>query len=207
MTLVLSYDPSSQITSGFFGYTRDEGDDIISALKKSAHLTLHPLLIPALIHSTWFKIMSDQYSAVTRRMRQVQKDTGLLNDYLGGHAQYRPQTDTFLQLTPAEHNAIHKTLIEQHAYLTTALSDFVGNMGPSTAKGLAAFDEINPVPRRDYGLPAYVSHWNVRVGRELEHREQLLKRVDVQIQVVGWTMICLAGSKHETVLTETSCIC
>jgi hypothetical protein len=207
MTLVLSYDPSSQITSGFFGYTRDEGDDIISALKKSAHLTLHPLLIPALIHSTWFKIMSDQYSAVTRRMRQVQKDTGLLNDYLGGHAQYRPQTDTFLQLTPAEHNAIHKTLIEQHAYLTTALSDFVGNMGPSTAKGLAAFDEINPVPRRDYGLPAYVSYWNVRVGRELEHREQLLKRVDVQIQVVGWTMISLAGSKHETVLTQTSCIC
>jgi hypothetical protein len=207
MTLVLSYDPNSQITSGFFGYTQREGDDIITALKKSAHLTLHPLLIPALIHSTWFKIMSEQYSVVTKRLRKVQNTTGLLDEYLGSHAQYHPKTDTFLQLTPAEHDEIHKTLIAQHAYLTTALSDFVGNMGPCTAKGLEVFSGINPRPGRDFGLPVYVNYWTVRACRELEHREQLLKRVDVQIQVVGWSITPLTGTKQATVLTGTSCIC
>lgn len=207
MTLVLSYDRASQITSGFFGYTQREGDDIITALKQSAQLTLHPLLIPALIHSTWFKIMSEQYSAITKRLRTVQKSTGLLDDYLGGHSQYQTRTDTFLQLTPAEHNNIHKTLIAQHAYLTTALSDFVGNMGPFTAKGLEVFNGINPVEGRDFCLPVYVDYWTARACRELEHREQLLKRVDVQIQVVGWSMTFLTGTKQETVLTETSCIC
>jgi hypothetical protein len=207
MTLVLSYDPASQITTGFFGYTQREGDDIITALKQGAQLTLHPLLIPALIHSTWFKIMSDQYSAVTKRLRTVQKTTGLLDEYLGRHSYNQLKSNAFLQLTPAEHDDIHKTLIGQHAYLTTALSDFVGNMGRFTAKGLELFTSINPVPGRDFGLPAYVNYWTVRAGRELEHREQLLKRVDVQIQVVGPSKTSLPGTKQETRLTESSCIC
>lgn len=181
MTLVLSHDPESRVTSGFFGYTLDEGDEIVSMMKKSAHLVLHPLLIPALIHSTWFKIMFDQYAQIHRQMRSVQQRTGVMKRYLN---EGRSKMRKFDKMTQENHDDIHETIVEQHAYLSTALSDFVGNLGPATTEAMETVRKLNPAAYHEYGLQAYVGHWTMRVERELEHREQLLKRIDVQIQVV-----------------------
>ena len=181
MTLVLSQDPRTKITSGFFGYTLDEGDEILATLKKSAHLALHPLLIPALIHSTWFKIMFDQYAQIHREMRSVQQRTGVMKRYLN---EGRSKMGQFDKMNQNDHDDIHEAVVEQHAYLSTALSDYVGKLGPALAEGLELVRKFNPGAYEDYGLKAYIKHWSSRTERELEHREQLLKRIDVQIQVV-----------------------
>lgn len=176
MTLVLSHDARGRITSGFFGYTMDEGDEILATLKNSAHLVLHPLLIPALIHSTWFKIMFDQYAQVHREMRSVQQKTGVMKRYLN---EGRSKMRKFDKMTQNDHDSIHETIVEQHAYLSTALSDFVSKLGPAILQGLVVVKRLSPAPYHDSGLEAYLKHWIMRAERELEHREQLLKRIDV----------------------------
>jgi Dihaem cytochrome c len=198
MTLVLSHDPRTRITSGFFGHTLDEGDEIISTLKKSAHLALHPLLIPALIHSAWFKIMFDQYAHIHGEMRSVQERTGVMKKYLNeGRKNHRKQGRSKMRKfdkltgTQSDHDDIHETIVEQHAYLSTALSDFVSKLGPAIMEGLEDVRKLNPASYNDLGLEKYVKHWKMRIDRELEHREQLLKRIDVQIQVVRKSCLTL----------------
>ncbi len=181
MTLVLSHDPRTKITSGFFGYTLEEGDEILTTLKDSAHLALHPLLIPALVHSTWFKIMFHKYAQSHREMRSVQERTGVMKKYLN---EGRSKMSKFDQMNQNDHDDIHQTVVEQHAYLSTSLSDFVGKLGPALAEGLELVRKLNPVAYEDYGLKAYIEYWTSRTERQLEHREQLLKRIDVQIHVV-----------------------
>lgn len=181
MTLALSYDPRSRITSGFFGYNMDEGDWILSTLKRSAHIALHPLLIPALIHSTWFKIMFEQYALVHRELRSVQQRTGVMKRYLNEGRSERGELD---RMNQNDHDDLHETIVEQHAYLSTALSDFVSNLGPAIAEGLEIVRKLNPLTYHDLGLQAYVKYLTMRAERELEHRERLLKRIDVQIEVV-----------------------
>ena len=199
MTLILSHDPTTRVTSGFFGYTLNEGDEILSTVKKSAHLSLHPLLIPALIHSTWFKIMFDQYAKVHNEMRSVSYRTGVMKRYLN---QGRSMMDEFDEMTQNDHDDIHETIVEQHAYLSTALSDFVGKLGPAITKGLDQVRNLNATGYQDFGLPAYVEHWTMRVERELEHREQLLKRIDVQIQVVSWSSPFFAEERFHKMLND-----
>jgi hypothetical protein len=196
MTLVLSHDPRTRVTSGFFGYTSDEGDEILSTLKESsAHLALHPLLIPALIHSTWSNIMFDQYAQIHREMRSVQERTGVMKKYLN-HG--RSKMGKFDKMTQNDHDDIHETIVEQHAYLSTALSDFVGKLGPAITEGLQDVRKLNPATYNDFGLQAYVKHWTMRTERDLEHRDQLLNRIDVQIQVVRWSIHFITMSRNGT---------
>ncbi len=199
MTLVLSHDPRTRVTNGFFGYTLNEGDEILSTLKKSAHLAIHPLLIPALVHRTWFKIMFNQYAQIHREMRSVQQRTGVMKRYLN---EGRSKMSKFDKMNQNDHDDIHETIVEQHAYLSTALSDFVGKLGPAVAEGLDVVKKLNPAAYQDLGLQAYVKHWTMRAEREFEHRDQLLKRIDVQIQVVRQSMLSIPGIKHTTVLTS-----
>jgi hypothetical protein len=183
MTLVLSHDPRTRLACGYFGYTLDEGDNILATMKRSAHLALHPLFLPALIHSTWFKIMFDQYGQIHREIRTVQEKTGVMKRYLiaGGQS----KMNKFDKITQSNHDDIHETIVEQHAYLSTALSDFVGQLGPSLTAGLELAKNMNIAVYQDLGLEAFVAHLTSRTERELEHRQQLLKRIDVQIQVVS----------------------
>jgi hypothetical protein len=203
MTLVLSYDPTTRITSGFFGYTLNEGDDILSTLKKSSHLAIHPLLIPALIHSTWFKIMFHQYAEIHRQMRSVQEDTGVMKKYLN---KGRSKTSKFDKMNQNNHDDIHERIVEQHAYLSTALSDFVHNLGPALVEGLEIVKKSHPATYQDLGLEAYVRQWTMRTERELEHREQLLKRIDVQIQVVCLLMNSVIAFEYFRLLIRKSYI-
>jgi hypothetical protein len=189
MTLVLSHDAGTRVTSGFFGYTSNEGDEILSTLKKSAHLSSHPLLIPALIHSAWFKVTFDQYAQIHKQIRSVSDATGVMKKYLN---RGRSKIGKFDKMTQSNHDDIHETIVEQHAYLLTALSDFVGKLGPAIKAGLEEAKQLNPVGYTDFGVQAYVEHWTLRVERELEHREQLLKRIDVQIQVVRRSPVSVA---------------
>ncbi|ERF70853.1 hypothetical protein EPUS_02375 [Endocarpon pusillum Z07020] len=198
MTLVLSHDPRKKNTSGFFGYTQDEGDKVLATLKKSAHLALHPLLIPALIHSAWFKIMFDQYAQTHRELRLVQQNTDfmvmLLNDG-------RSQMSNFDREIRNTNDSIRRAMIEQHAQLSTALSDFVGKLGSALAEGLELVRKLYPAAYKDYGLEAYIKHWISRTERQLEHREQLLKRIDVQIQVL-YTFMQQADSRTNIHIAE-----
>jgi hypothetical protein len=203
MTLVLSHDPQTRITSGFLGYSLEECDEILSMLKRSARLALHPLLIPALIHSTWFRIMFDQHAQVHRKLNSIQQRTGVMKKYLNGS---RSKMKKFDQMTQNDHDDVHGNIVEQHAYLSNGLSEFVGKIGSALTEGLEAVKKLNLAAYHAHGLQAYVKHWTVRTERELEHREQLLKRIDLQIQVVRRSIPPIAGTESRTVLTAQSCI-
>jgi hypothetical protein len=203
MTLVLSHDPKSRITSYFLGYSLDECDEILSRLKRSARRALHPLLNPALIHSTWFRIMFDQHAQIHRKLNSMQQRTGVMKKYLNGG---RSKTKKFDRMTQNDHGDVHGTILEQHAYLSNSLSEFVGKIGSALVEGIEAVKKLNLVAYHDHGLHAYVKHWTVRTERELKHREQLLKRIDLQIQVVRRSMPPIAGMESRTVLTAYSCI-
>src|SRR5436190_7350878 len=87
MTMVLSYKPSVNMTSGFLGFHTGSGYPavgirLIRTFKEVATQVAHPLLLPVLVYGLWTDHLNHEHISVAARLRSIQRQTGLMNDYL-----------------------------------------------------------------------------------------------------------------------------
>jgi hypothetical protein len=95
------------------------------------------------------------------------------------------------------YDKIHQMLVEQHARLTSGLSDFVEDLGKGCRAALSKIEasdigkNILNSTTAHQELHSLVSQLELTAKFELQHRERMLSRVDMQLKVVsrcepGW---------------------
>lgn len=98
------------------------GLDILETLPKLRPLAHHPLLVPLLMHNKFHDIINRLNQTAAVQTRNIQQRLGLLDAYLG-RAAGRDELDGF--------DEIHEHIILHHAYLTSAVAEFVQGLGPA----------------------------------------------------------------------------
>lgn len=212
----VSYDPVSHITSGFAGYKcqRAEKAPLISNLLQAKSNAYHPMLLPALAFGIFWDRLRGQIKDVRLAMQDVQDKTGLLKDYLKltniARQGNRGETDDPQRAATkpddaqrrgkkahTDYNVLHKRLVEQQARMTNGLADFLSDLGPACRSALSeignessgsdgADDDTNDTEPSidDDELHTYVQYLHSVAKIELQYRDQLLSRVDMQLKVV-----------------------
>jgi hypothetical protein len=108
-------------------------------------------------------------------------------------------------------DAVHRTLIVQHTYLTNGIADFVVTLGPAilqTLKKVDSFCAAFPNCKYDGSeITAFVEHMQVRANTEFQHRRRMLDRINTYIQVVSnCTMYSHCGRAGADPDLSASCI-
>jgi hypothetical protein len=187
MTFALSFDSSTNTTSGFFGFQTSgkfvtPGQQLVSMIQDVPEQIQDPMLIPALCYGLWTDVIQGEHSNVALHLREVQEKTGLMHDYL---RQQKVVEDT------VNFDAVHRNLVLQHAYLTNGIADFVLALGPATmnaiqtieahfgAQSLTGFNYDSTEARE------YVEHTQLRAETEMQHRQRMLDRINMYLQVVS----------------------
>jgi hypothetical protein len=160
---------------------------LIPLFKILSAKTIHPLLLPVLTYAMWHDVLRIQHRLVHDSLTSVQYSTGLMRSYL------HYEDDDPLQNTPAEdYSTIHAKIVTQHAFLTTALSAFVVAAGQGLDDAMKTIGETTSpgtqilVSTSDLHdeLALHITHISRKVKREMEHRDILLGKVQMQLQVV-----------------------
>lgn len=210
MDLVLSYDASTRITTGFlrFYFTRASPlKYLLPRLEKCAEMAAHPMLLPALAYGAWYRSMAISFDFVHEKMTtDVQAQTGLMKGYYfteEGH----PTNAADIDRNGLRENTdlIHETIVTQHAFLTNALSPFVKDFGLELLAGIEKLKEFKLERNLCEEIQAFIERLNVRTNVELKHREQLLSRVEIQLQVVSHRSHGGRGNEIDVSSYTTSC--
>lgn len=141
-----------------------------------------PMLILALFYGVWINTIQREHGNISLQLRKVQEQTGLMGDYLRQH-QVVEDTINF--------DSVHRNLVLQHAYLTNGISDFVLSLGPSTMNAINRIEEYfdkNQTAGYKYEcaeIKQYVEHMQVRTSTEMQHRQRMLDRITMYLQVVS----------------------
>ena len=190
MDLVLSYNAATRITHGILMFSANRSsplNDLIPLLKQLPELGGHPLLLPALACNAWYEIMAHQYGSVHDEIRNnVQVKTNMMPGYfLSGQSMLEDFDVIDQSALQTIHNRIHRTIVEQHNYLSNGLSYFVKAyseaLNACVSQKLAA---LKLDAESDEELRSYIERLGSRIAVELDHRERLLAKLEVQMQVV-----------------------
>jgi hypothetical protein len=121
---------------------------------------------------------------------------------------YLPQSMQEPKDEKLNYDKIHQVLVEQHARLTSGLSDFVEDLGKGCQVALAKI-ESSDVGRNILNstvahqeLHSWMLHLELAAKSELQHGKRMLSRVDMQLKVVSKWKPC---RKHE-MTDNCSCI-
>ena len=191
--MALSYDPTTRMTTGFLGLTTGptgQMSELLEILDKLKLNATHPILLPILMYSVCSTILRRQLRDVNRDIDYVQQQTGLLDKYLRSGRRTRPSEKGKTVEEKPNYDDLHKILVLQHARLTRGLSDFVADLGPACREAITRIehsdigDSIINKTSAHTELQSYLSHLETGTRFELEHRERMLSRVDIQLRVV-----------------------
>ena len=196
MTTALSFDATSNTTTGVLGFQhkRNEhhktpGDLLLESIKYAGSYVNHPMLIPVLLFDAWVRTLQHEQRRMFNQLREVQKQTGLLHDYL------RRQS-TAQEVT--RYDRAHQTVVEVHAYLTNGLADFVQNLAPGLMncadktkehfRKIASQQQSQGNQRlQNYDnadAKIYIEGLRIRAKSELQQRQRMLDRIAMYLQVL-----------------------
>jgi hypothetical protein len=142
MTMALSYDPLTGISSGFLGGEvnssgRGPVTKLLDQLKRVAACATQPMLLPILTYGIWCDRLRVQVRNDALDVTDIQRSTGLMDEYL--HKYTQPK---IARGNSANYNTIHKKLIIAHASLTNDVSRFVEDFGKGCEGGLGLFHQF-----------------------------------------------------------------
>lgn len=149
----------------------------------------HPLFLPAIACNAWYEIMANQYGAVHDQIRDnVQQRTKLMPNYFTSEKHRYEDFDQIGQEElQHEYQQIHQTIVEQHNYLSNGLSYFVEDFSKAL-RGSAAYASIASSSDLradvDEELEVYIDRLVSKTQVELNHRERLFAKLEMQVQVV-----------------------
>ena len=140
------------------------------------------MFIFALFYDIWIDAIQREHETISMALRKVQNQTGLMDDSL---RQHRIVEDVM------NFDTVHRTLVMQHAYLIKSSSDLVRRLGPATMNGI---DRIEQYYEKNHHVGyrydctevrEYVEHMQVRASTEMQHRQRMLDRISMYLQVVS----------------------
>lgn len=186
MTLALTFDPATRSTRGFYGFQMRQnrstpGLELLSMIQHESDQVEDPMLILALCYGVWINTIQREHGNISLQLRKVQEQTGLMGDYLRQH-QIVESTINF--------DSVHRNLVLQHAYLTNGIADFVLSLGPATMNAINTIEEYfdeNQTAGYKYDcaeIKQYVEHMQVRTSTEMQHRQRMLDRITMYLQVL-----------------------
>ena len=188
MTIALTFDPANRCTTGFYGFNMKQnydttGLELLFKIQQECDQIEDPMLIGALFYGTWIDAIQREHSTIGRELRKVQEQTGLMSDYL---RQHKIVEDVM------NFDSVHRTLVLQHAYLTNGSSEFVRRLGPATMNAIDKIEEYYK-DQQPSGyqydcteVKQYMEHMQVRASTEMQHRQRMLDRISMYLQVVSW---------------------
>ncbi|MCJ1246450.1 hypothetical protein MMC30_003657 [Trapelia coarctata] len=193
MTIALSYDPCTRITSGFIGGEVDSSGQgpitkLLSQLRKVFACAIQPMLLPVIAYSIWCDRLRIHVRDAAMDIHKIQKKTGLMDAYMKNSTQI-----AIAKASSGEYNSIHEELVQAHASLTNDLSRFVEDLGLRCKQGLDLFYQSaleNPLNTDDQintseaALRSYLDHWQLTANVALQQRDQQLARANRQLQVL-----------------------
>jgi hypothetical protein len=188
--MALSYDPTIRMTTGFLGLTTGQMSELLEILDMLKLNATHPILLPILMYSVCSTILGRQLQDVKQDIDYVQQQTGLLGNYLRSGRRTGPSEKGKTVAEKPNYDALHKILVVQHARLTRGLSDFVADLGPACREAITKIEQsdtgISIISKTSAHkeLQSYLSHLETGARFELQHRERMLSRVDIQLKVV-----------------------
>ena len=178
------------MTTGFLGLTTGQMSEILEILDQLDSYAAHPALLPILMYSVCSSMLRRQLRSVHEEMDIVQRQTGLLDRYLKAGKPTTLTRDHQKEHENPDYDLLHQTLVEQHAQLTTGLSDFVTDLGLACFEVMEKIEESNkgmlrsPKTKADIELHSYLSQLRNAASFELQHRERMLSRIEMQLKVV-----------------------
>ena len=173
--------------------------EIFDVLGHLRPLASHPLLLPISLYWVCSQILRRDMRAVHEKMDKVQSDTGLLKKYLRVNGMNIPSAPGQAEGGAKQsrtHAEIHGDIVEQHALLTRGLSEFTDELGQSCRSALEQLERLEqPDQPTAYGglffdkkahleLDRLLTHTEIGTKYELKHRERMLSRVNMQLQVL-----------------------
>ena len=190
MDISLAYTATTKTTTGILRlYTKVQGsalDDVLPRLRDSLELCGHPLLLPTLACDSWYEIMARQYNTVHTQIRQhVQVKTGKMPKYFIADNRYKDFHKIDQDALHQQYEEVHSTIVEQHAWLTNGLSDFVLDFSRMLTDADSHMNSSSMSEVAKTELTSIINRLSSRTRVELNHRERLFSQLEIQIQVVS----------------------
>lgn len=190
MDITLTYDEANRTTHGVLRVqtaSRSPLNELLPTLCKSLEMCAHPLFIPALACNAWYEIMANQYGAVHDEVRDnVQYKTDMMPNYFISEQHRYEDFDLIDQEgLHDQYEQIHQTIVEQHNYLSNGLSYFVEDFSKALRSNLAHTWKFDISTEIQEELSVYIDRLVSKTQVELNHRERLFAKLEMQVQVVG----------------------
>ena len=192
--MALAYDPRSRTTSGVV--CLQQGDlvpeaiflNFFQALEDVKAQVTNPLLVPILLYGRWVALLGANYhqaaDSIRMNLRPVLSKAGLDFDRSCEATTRIPGREEFDQL--------HREIVRQHRGLTGATADFVSILGEANLKALTKVEQFRTRHNVEIGhdddpddLCYYVKHMQMKTQVEIQHRDRLLRRLTMYLQVVS----------------------
>lgn len=185
MTLVLSYSPETNVTSGFLGFVVEDAgislmDPLLSKLKATAVQATHPLLLPAIVLGIWCHILRVDMGGVYSRLHEVERKTG--------HMEHLGENETQQNMTV--YHEVHKSLITQHAYLSNDVATFTVALGKALQDAFIEMGKTfrpqfkTEIAKHDADLKAFVTKMQDLTQVKMQQRNRMFSAIDIQLKVV-----------------------
>ena len=212
-SLTLMHDADTRMTTAYLGFRLNEGDGgpikpLLSYLVEAGTAACHPLYLPGLIYGLYCDELRRAVKDVNIQMAAIQRWTGRMRKYLDPDDSMSDDLNEHLgnvnRRTPMAFDTTHSQLVVLHAAMTNGLSDFVARLRTNFPRALKRFqNQTKRIPTAALDmqathedLQAYCEHLGVTVDVELDHRDQMLSRIDMQLRV-------LYNDMQQRIATET----
>lgn len=187
MTLVLAYDPSTSVTSGFLGYVNNPSTEnlILSLISASAQV-MHPLLLPILCFNNWIYILRNETYAQDAQLRTVQNLTGVMED----NTNIGVNKSQDIRTSDAFRDA-HAIIVVMHNVLANSLVSFIREsnhdlkLALEEIKSKISTDKKIALVHINEEFKDCVEQMDMIANGLIHMRERLLNRMDMQLKVVS----------------------
>jgi hypothetical protein len=185
-TLVLAYDATTSITSGFLGYVHSTStENLIHSLISAKAQAMHPLLFPILCLNNWIFILRRETYAQDFQLREVQRLTGLMEPSTESGAD---RSKDFLN-GDSFHNA-HAIIVVMHNVLSNSLVSFMQESSHDIKLALAEIPgtiskDNNTIGDITKEFERCVEQIDMVASGLIHMRKRLLSRMDMQLKVVS----------------------
>ncbi|KAH8594331.1 hypothetical protein B0O99DRAFT_625607 [Bisporella sp. PMI_857] len=187
-TMALSYDPQVRTTTGFLGLTTGQMREILEILDQLDCYAAHPILLPILMYAVCSNMLRRQLRDVNREVDFVQHQTGLLDGYLRKGSATLSGKSPDRKWEKPDYDDLHRILVEQHASLTTDLSYFVSDLGLACTEAMhtikASGTDVSITSDTYIEMHSYLLQLKNSAEFQLQHRERMLSRIDMQLKVL-----------------------
>jgi hypothetical protein len=192
------------MTSGFLGYTYDHNTcdehGVISRLKECAHLSIHPMLLPAVILRFWCNYYHDKLDNSRLMLRVLGGNIRRLEKMCSANQDSDIQlenTDQEGMAIKPRYHEIHEILDREYNLLLSEDFDFVKNLSTSCLQALAIIRSFEEQTRKDAKgnnlaenkwidceINGHLLHLDGTVNAYEQRRERMQKRMEIMFDQV-----------------------